>query len=59
MLGDKVYRINEGLTKISEINWRYVIYTGEGWKVQIKKKGLFMSWSRCSQKMECDTLTLS
>ena len=59
MLGDRGHGINESPVKISEINWRYIIYTKGGWEVQIKKKGLFMSWNRCSQKMEYNTLTLS
>jgi len=44
----EVYQVSKGSTRTSKVKWRYVIYTGKDWEVQMRENGLSMGWNRCS-----------
>jgi len=45
MSGIKVYRVGKKLVRTSKKEWREVIYTRRGQRVQIREKVLFIGWN--------------
>ena len=48
MSGMEIYKVGKSLVRTSKREWKDMIYTKRGQKVQMKEEMLFMSWDEYS-----------
>jgi len=42
----EIYEVGKSLVRIFEMEWRWLIHTRRGLRVQIRKEALFIGWDK-------------